>query len=222
VQNIFQAEGVVSAIDGMGSQGFGTKVSTDYMKKHLPTFLSLAWIMIGIAGCSLSACQRHPRQAIERPFRATQLLITASDLPDGWKLEKFYDYVTGVYADEEALNTFSATDKGIQVWASMGAYRYRDAETAASVIKRQYQDYPLGEIPSEWKSPRIVANQSTLACANYWEPHPPSCTWAAQYEEYLLEFSTDLYPGILSLGDLAQIVTVINNKMVQYIGTPEH
>jgi hypothetical protein len=192
------------------------------MRKHLQNCLPIIWIIIGIVGCSLSDCQRHPPQDIERPFRTTQLLITASDLPNGWKLEKSYDYVTEVYADEEALNTFSATDKGIQVWASMGAYRYRDAETAAFVFKRQYQDYPLGDIPIEWQSPRIVANQSTIACADYWEPHPPSCTWAAQYEEYLLEFSTDLYPSIMSLGDLAQIITIIDNKMVQYIGTLKH
>jgi hypothetical protein len=192
------------------------------MKKHLQTFLSLAWIMIGIAICPLSACQRHPRQAIERPFRATQLLITASDMPAGWKLDKVSNknvpYMGGL---ESAYVLFVLVnqDNGPN-FAGMGVFRYRDIEGALEMFKLHYQGF--GDVPLAWHAPQLNADQIWFGCVNRPAPSPPACIWAAIYEEYLVEFTTPLLPGYMTLDDLARVVAAIDNKMARYIGTLKH
>jgi hypothetical protein len=178
--------------------------------------------MIGIAGCPLSACQRHPPQAIERPFRATQLLITASDMPAGWKLDfvsnKYVPYMGGI---ESAFVRFVGVnqDNGLKA-AGMGVFRYRNTEGALDMFKLYHPgpvDVPLARYASQLK-----ADRTQLDCFNRPAPSPPACTWAGLYEEYLVEFSVGLFPNYMTLDDLARIVAAIDNKMVRYIGTLEH
>ncbi len=187
---------------------------------------SMHWMLIAIIFVGemlLSGCSTPVPPTPVRSFSTMDLLITLSDMPEGWRMSenspsRILDYLAGrepATADDASRMVFLAEPYVPLYEAAHEVYRFK----TAAVAKQVYEIRVLGETPQGWGYQSSVANESKFLCYTK-KNEPPYCSWLAYYDEYYVEFSAALIPGKMSLQDVERIVKIIDDKMAQYLGKP--
>lgn len=153
-----------------------------------------------------------------------QLLVDTSDFPLGWKVrrsaEPFPQGSELDWGDENLTIAFEPLP--YQGFASHEVFRFRN-EIAARYGLSRIQDQ--GFIIS-WREPLVTLSQwhYTSPAADDWlmACHPlndggNSCTVVARYDEYISAFSATINDKYLTLTDFEHLLTVIDEKMNQYL-----
>lgn len=173
--------------------------------------------------CFIAACHPQTPQVIERDFSTMDLLITAADMPEGWKVSKEPHDSTSIYEVESSSVSFIAeadTSPG-NCCALLYIDMYGDIDEASHIFDVHFYPSTSEPLPVEWQPFNTNANQFDFICVNRPEPQFPDCTWAAQYQEYIVVFSPTMIPGFMSLDDMGKVVQAIDARMVRYLGEQE-
>jgi hypothetical protein len=148
------------------------------------------------------------------------LLIDSSAMPPGWievTRHKQEEGETYLRTDDSARVGFEADGYSINRPTQQLVYRYTDSATAKRVYERLVT--MIGKPPSEWMYQSPIADQFQFACYDYEGREPyPICTWAARYEEYIVEVHSWLITGRMSLHNLENVIRAVDTRMAQYLG----
>jgi hypothetical protein len=186
------------------------------MKLLLYDFLLLTSLSLTISSCSkIQTPTPHVRD-----LRIIDLLIGLSDMPKGWSVKIQPQQFREVGAFDAAEIAFVSSSEEPRNGASIGVYNYANTEEATRVFDRQYKVRVFGNIPTTWNNPQVSANQYTVGCYNREGREPYVCTWAAQYQEFVVLFDTWIIPEYMTFEDFEKVVVAIDNRMTLYLESP--
>lgn len=159
-------------------------------------------------------------EPIMRDFDILDLLIGLGEMPDGWKIKVGPERFQDVGAFEAAQIAFAVDENMAYNGASLGIYNYGTKRSAEYVFTKIFT--PLGkEIPPlEWSKISVPENQYKIGCYNREGREPYYCTWIAQYEEFIVDFSTWIIPSYMSYGDMENVIIAIDQQMKTYLEMP--
>lgn len=181
----------------------------------------IIWMALFVIPNYLAACCSLPAQVGERDFSTMDLLISTTDMPDGWELRKEPGDITERNMLEASGATFIVPDGEFGDIASISIARYQNPKEAEQLFKSYFFPSTSDPLPSQWQSSTIKASQFNLSCSNRPEPFPPTCWWAARYEEYIVEFMTVMLPSYMTIDDLGEVIHAIDSKMMKYLGNSQ-
>jgi hypothetical protein len=168
----------------------------------------------------LSSCATKIQSSTPPTIRLIDLLISSQDMPVGWKsFEVFSDEYDDLCYIDCAIIQFSPVEED-KVYSEQSVYAYNTSEEAERNYKNLLIPLQLGTTPSDWSYHSDTASQSNLACYTHKNKAFPSCSWIAQYGQYLVFFVSPLLPDRLSLSDLENIIYHIDSKM-KVVGTKD-
>jgi len=186
------------------------------MKFLLYNFLLLTSLSLIVSSCTTV---ETPTPMV-RDFPIIDLLIGLSDMPKGWSVKIQPEQFREVGALDAAQIAFVSSSEEPRNGASIGIYNYATTEEAIRVFDRHYKTRVYGDIPATWNNPLVSANQYKVGCYNREGQEPYVCTWAAQYQEFVVLFDTWIIPEYMSFEDFEKVVIAIDNRMTLYLESP--
>ena len=149
----------------------------------------------------------------------SQLLVTASDFPSGWKADGIPQPASGDEFDWGKENIFSGfhTIDG-QGFAYQYVYKFRNeaaAEYGFFWIKQQgYLTPPTnGKVPTKWKYKSSIADEWLFGCS----VGSRVCTLLARYDEFIISFDVSINSENMTFDDLEYIIKVIDENISNYL-----
>lgn len=140
-------------------------------------------------------------------------LIGVSEMPQGWKVKEEPTTFYEVGAREAAGISFISDENVQRNGSFMHIYKFSTLDTATDVFKKIYRQGAFTYLPPDWSDPHVSSKQYWIGCYNWEGREPYACDWAAQYEEFVVYFSTWIVPGYMSFSDFGRVVNAIDLRM---------
>lgn len=185
---------------------------------HCPKGLS-GWCWCVLVLGSLVACGAAPA----RPFTTRALLLTRADLPAGWESGTPFTPSDPCSRTRDCAAVFfdsPATPNKVDF--SQYVVRYENARQAAARFVSVNRIPPRDATIPALTLPPVAAAQHHLVC--YPVETRTSCSWTAQYEEYVIELFVnvipDAGPGQITLEQLAALIARVDRRMTDALRQP--
>ncbi|MBN2005874.1 MAG: hypothetical protein JXA21_21125 [Anaerolineae bacterium] len=167
----------------------------------------------------LAACL-WGQKAPERNFDIEELLIEASDLPDGWWEERPPApplQVDGEIVASDSIKVIFLANESPREVIDHRVYRFRYTNTADKEYKNQlgiWHSNPALEPPEALPYQSEAAESSVFVCGNI--SGSESCHFMGVYQEFLVILNINMR-GSLNFSGLEKVLKTIDDKMKTHL-----